>query len=282
MKANLRMYRNLSENDPHRRTAKEKQLLFAMIRLLEKVRLQDACVGENIFLTNRSLRMLRNFPICFPPLLDGENVFFKVSWPSPDHSGLQLWFLAEMTFFREGLLLTFHFHHKLTSERGTSDQILWWQVESAYEWTLQDDYSKKQYVEGVLPFHEAVELLHPDGACEVSVNAYTPWSRMRDDGEELAPDKSEEYLSTFVDLRTARKRQIYRLPAPKNCSVCQTQLKKETFVVDCILRHLLVRVDLCPSCFAWYGGNIRYGEGQLYMKQPRGKWLCVAGFPPDR
>lgn len=88
------------------------------------------------------------------------------------------------------------------------------------------------------------------------------------------------YLEKYVDMVTAKKRNIYYAGAPDVCDICGFPLSDERFMVDGAVRGSSVWANMCASCFCAYGVKIGWGDGQLY-KREAGKWLLVGGFCPD-
>lgn len=87
-------------------------------------------------------------------------------------------------------------------------------------------------------------------------------------------------LEKYVDMATAKKRNIYYSNAPDVCDFCKFPLSHERFMVDGAVQGDLSWANMCPDCFCAYGVKIGWGYGQLY-KREADKWLLVGGFCPD-
>jgi hypothetical protein len=85
-------------------------------------------------------------------------------------------------------------------------------------------------------------------------------------------------LVECVDLKKAKKVNQYYFGAPQTCDFCKTSFAEEEYLVDGALQGSEGWADMCESCFDSKGKGIGHGVGQLYLKQPSGKWLLVGGF----
>ncbi len=87
-------------------------------------------------------------------------------------------------------------------------------------------------------------------------------------------------LEKYVDMATAKKRNLYYADAPSVCDICKFPLSDAKFMVDGAVRGSLSWANMCGDCFCTYGVKIGWGYGQLY-KREAGKWLLVGGFCPN-
>ena len=87
-------------------------------------------------------------------------------------------------------------------------------------------------------------------------------------------------LEKYVDMATAKKRNLYYADAPSVCDICKFPLSDAKFMVDGVVRGSLSWANMCGDCFCTYGVKIGWGYGQLY-KREAGKWLLVGGFCPN-
>ena len=87
-------------------------------------------------------------------------------------------------------------------------------------------------------------------------------------------------LEKYVDMATAKKRNLYYADAPSVCDICKFPLSDAKFMVDGAVRGSLSWANMCGDCFFTYGVKIGWGYGQLY-KREAGKWLLVGGFCPN-
>ena len=87
-------------------------------------------------------------------------------------------------------------------------------------------------------------------------------------------------LGKYVDMATAKRRNIYYADAPDVCDICGFPLSHERFMVDGAVQGDLPWANMCAECFCAYGVQIGWGYGQLY-KREADKWLLVGGFCPD-
>lgn len=87
-------------------------------------------------------------------------------------------------------------------------------------------------------------------------------------------------LEEYVDLATAKERQIYYSDAPEVCDLCKCPLSDEKFMIDGKVKDHYAWANMCAECFYIHGVKIGRGYGQLYMRDANG-WLLVGGFCPD-
>lgn len=87
-------------------------------------------------------------------------------------------------------------------------------------------------------------------------------------------------LEKYVDMATAKERQIYYSDAPEICDLCKCPLSDEKFMIDGKIKDHYAWANMCAECFYIYGVKIGWGYGQLYMRDANG-WLLVGGFCPD-
>ena len=90
----------------------------------------------------------------------------------------------------------------------------------------------------------------------------------------------EEMLQKHIDMDRANKEQSYFCGTVEQCDICQCYFRDQQYLVDCELKDKPGWCYMCGSCFSKHGKGIGYGVGQLYMRQPNGKWLKVGGFAP--
>ena len=90
---------------------------------------------------------------------------------------------------------------------------------------------------------------------------------------------TESPLYKYTDFGRAEvEEQIYYNP-PDFCDCCPKPLLEMDYFVDGALNDGSGQwAIMCETCFGKVGKEIRWGSGQLYMKQIDGDWLCVGGF----
>ena len=104
--------------------------------------------------------------------------------------------------------------------------------------------------------------------------------RPRDKGAFFDFSNADISLEEYVDMATAKKRNIYYSGAPDVCDICRFPLSHEKFMVDGAVQGDLPWANMCADCFCAYGVKIGWGYGHLY-KREADKWLLVGGFNPD-
>lgn len=89
----------------------------------------------------------------------------------------------------------------------------------------------------------------------------------------------ESPLHKHINLDRAKEEALIYYNPPKSCECCGGSLSEAEFFVDGALRDASAGWSImCESCFGVRGKGIRWGTGQLYMRQTDGEWLCVGGF----
>ena len=94
-------------------------------------------------------------------------------------------------------------------------------------------------------------------------------------------DASEKWLASHVDPQIVESREPAFGYNVKDCDICGCVLDQHGLYVDGRLRDDLMWSNMCVDCFKDNGEGIGWGKGQLYARQPDGRWRLVAGFPPD-
>ncbi len=99
-------------------------------------------------------------------------------------------------------------------------------------------------------------------------------------------------LDRLVDLDRAREEEEFYANASESCDVCRRSFENEKYMVDGELKGTpTTQVAgetvgqwgcVCSQCFARVGVGIKWGTGQLYLRQSDGEWLMVAGFRPKK
>jgi hypothetical protein len=116
-----------------------------------------------------------------------------------------------------------------------------------------------------------------------------------EEGNEEEPDtgKTEFSVSPLDATEAALAKRINETEVHSNepnysygaesCDYCKCQLRSRGLFVDGRIRGEMMWANMCAPCFNSHGSGIGWGEGQLYARQPNGKWRLVAGFqPPDK
>lgn len=60
-----------------------------------------------------------------------------------------------------------------------------------------------------------------------------------------------------------------------NCNICKLPIT--THFIDGRLTGYTTWAIMCPKCFEDYGAGLGTGRGQLYKKQPDGKYMKIKG-----
>ncbi|PIQ05822.1 MAG: hypothetical protein CO158_02120 [Piscirickettsiaceae bacterium CG_4_9_14_3_um_filter_43_564] len=94
-------------------------------------------------------------------------------------------------------------------------------------------------------------------------------------------NKYETKLFEISNPEEGKKRDLYDYNNTESCDLCTKSLAECNFFIDGEVRGSLSWANMCPKCFSTRGSSIRWGKGQLYMKQPDGSWVMSAGFPPE-
>lgn len=102
----------------------------------------------------------------------------------------------------------------------------------------------------------------------------------RDKGAFFGPSNADISLEKYVDMVTAKKRNIYYSDAPDACDICKFPLSYEKFMVEGVVHGNFLWANMCADCFCAYGVKIGWEYGQLYEREAD-KWLLVGGFCPD-
>ena len=93
-----------------------------------------------------------------------------------------------------------------------------------------------------------------------------------------AIDAHESDLAELIDARAVDDAVPQFADGIERCHLCQCNLTERGLFVDGSLRGQGGWVNMCARCFGRAGSGIGWGKGQLYSRQPDGKWRLVAGF----
>jgi len=91
----------------------------------------------------------------------------------------------------------------------------------------------------------------------------------------------EMKLFQITNPEKGKKLNLYDYSNPESCDICSTSLVESIFFIDGALKGDTLWANMCPKCFYSSGQGLGFGKGQLYMKQPGGKRVMSAGFPPE-
>lgn len=91
-------------------------------------------------------------------------------------------------------------------------------------------------------------------------------------------DASDEQLAATVDAAEVEANEPGYAYGVENCGSCGCALNQRGVFVDGRLRGDLMWGNMCAPCFAKQGEGIGWGKGQLYARQPDGRWRMVAGW----
>jgi hypothetical protein len=91
-------------------------------------------------------------------------------------------------------------------------------------------------------------------------------------------DAVEVQLASIVDPNEVDANEPAHAYNVQNCGVCDCVLNLRGLFVDGRLRGDLMWSNMCAACFASKGEGLGWGNGQLYARQPDGKWRMVAGW----
>jgi hypothetical protein len=91
----------------------------------------------------------------------------------------------------------------------------------------------------------------------------------------------ERKLLKQADVEQGQRREMFNDMSPSKCDLCGGGLERGMFFIDGALQDSMEWANMCPRCLSSRGQGVGWGTGQLYMKQPTGAWLMVAGFPPE-
>jgi hypothetical protein len=104
----------------------------------------------------------------------------------------------------------------------------------------------------------------------------------REEDDCVAPcDESERLLMARADFEGGDYfGKTYKAP-PAQCDLCGRSFSTRALFVDGRLHNSLMWANMCSGCFLQRGEGLGYGQGQLFAHMTDGRWLLVAGWPPD-
>lgn len=104
------------------------------------------------------------------------------------------------------------------------------------------------------------------------------------DGRSVSPAdfksqaECERELDGIADVSRGRREQRYFMGAPEVCDICQISFRSQKYMIDGTIKSNRMGAFMCPMCHRIHGVGIRWGFGQLYLRQ-NDRWLLVGGFP---
>ena len=102
-----------------------------------------------------------------------------------------------------------------------------------------------------------------------------------DDAEIQPCDESERMLTTEADEVKGLREGTFSGSSPQACDLCGRDLTVRKYYLNARHRGKLLWSNMCSQCFLGVGEGIGWGKGQLFSRQPDGKWLQVGGFRPS-
>jgi hypothetical protein len=89
----------------------------------------------------------------------------------------------------------------------------------------------------------------------------------------------EHKLRDLVDLKEAKRRNIFWSGEIKRCDLCGHDFENDQYMADTSTKCGFW-ANVCSRCFDEREAQIGWGKGQLYLRTDDG-WLLVAGFGPE-
>lgn len=98
----------------------------------------------------------------------------------------------------------------------------------------------------------------------------------------MKKDGLKRSLVEYAEEERAMAAPFYFNNPPKGCHLCGHPFSVGDLMADCQLDFgNEIWGCVCQGCFDAHGAGIGYGVGQLYRMVDKGRWLLLAGFPPD-
>lgn len=91
-------------------------------------------------------------------------------------------------------------------------------------------------------------------------------------------DDAEKRLAAKIDPSLVDANEAQHAYNVKDCDFCGCPLSLRGLFVDGRLRGDLMWGNMCAACFTSRGEGVGWGNGQLYARQPDGRWRLVAGW----
>jgi len=94
----------------------------------------------------------------------------------------------------------------------------------------------------------------------------------------VAVDAADERVAALIDPLQVETHEPLYAHGVQRCDFCRCGLSQRGLFVDGRLRGQLMSGNMCAKCFNAKGEGIGWGSGQLYARQPDGRWRMVAGW----
>src|ERR1051326_6093317 len=124
------------------------------------------------------------------------------------------------------------------------------------------------------------------GPCVDDIDSSEQDGDVRNDHQTDAPcfilptSNVEHRLAARIDVAEIGRHESAYAFGVEHCDLCNHDLKSAGLFVDGSMRDATTWTNMCIPCFEAQGEGIGWGDGQVYAKQPDGRWRLIAGFAP--
>ena len=213
-----------------------------------------------------------------PELGDPENISIVLSGPAKRYEQKDIlpWWAVSL----EGSTISISSGVRHGEDSGNAGSQL------GYNWSIEPECESKSHgVLAELGVYDA-DIGFPSQVREINLDhegyrLLATRQETKRQGEQVAAavDESEAALSRYANFQKAAESPHFYFSSPQRCNLCGIDLTERFYFVDGQVGDSGEWRDMCSRCFFGKGAKIGWGKGQLYHRQPDGKWLLVAGFP---
>lgn len=281
------------DDEPYELTDRDRSVVAAAKHLLWKITRWPAVNAGQLLAVAKTLNILEQLPLA------GDDIDVSIQLCGPERKYGNHEIRHDWEIRIEGKLIMVSaagcFYRPETGHDSFTS--LQWTAQPGCETDYCDYLGSCSIVDDVMPFGAEVaqiDLSVPGYSLDVSINGedidsdapaeqeQAGFDEDQDDPDYVSPcDESERILADRADFEGGEHYEQACDDPPETCDLCGQSFAKRAFFVDGRLRNSLMWANMCSGCFLQRGEGLGYGDGQLFAHMTDGRWLCVAGWPPD-
>ncbi len=260
---------------------RDKSILCAARQLLSKIMDDEIADDEQLMVMFDVFNVLDQIPNCSP----GSEVLVELCGPRRWYGEHEIWHWWNIQISDQCIEISSGGHFYRQSTGGDSFTCMRWMAQPGYETEFEDYLPNLRIVDDAQPFEDEVACIdfhEPGYTLTVTVDGEVVGNDDENETDELDAQLQfgglDSQLDKFANLKRALEEK-QTCNAPSKCDLCGQSLGAMKYFIDGKLSNDNAWANMCEKCFTKQGAGIGWGVGQLFMRQPDGKWLLVGGFP---
>lgn len=255
------------------------QTIEAAKLLLWKTVRSRLVTPDDLMALARALKVLQELPAVSAP----EKVSIELGGPAKRYEQKEVFPWWTITVDGTAISISSGVRHGGASADGEIELAFHWSIKPESESTARGVLAELGVYDEDIGFPAQVREIHLEEAgYRLRITSAEAEAERREKTEQPAAgvDESEVAISRHADFGKAAEKPQFHFSSPQRCNLCGIDLTVRSFFVDGQVGHSGEWRDMCSQCFFAKGAKIGWGKGQLYQRQPDGRWLLVGGFPP--